>query len=545
MSTRYIDVVLRARNAMAGALNSARQGFKNWSQSIAGNIAKAAAAYLSFQGVIRLGKAVVSAFTQQQDAVQNLTSALQSHGADVAKLLPLYQQFAARIQDLTGKGDEATLSLIAQLTNYGVMQSQIPRATQMVIGLSKAFKLEEDAAAKLTAQVLQGNFSMVGRYIPATKSAATETEKLRIVMDAAAAGFKQQEAALNTVSGRWMELKGRVGDALEEIGAGAAGTNTMADAIKNLSETIKELTASGDLQDFGRQAADSIGPVAKLMGWMNTARSAVGRGANILGKVAANDKGLLSIVEESINLGKELDMQQALAASAHIARLRAQRKAQEDLNASVAADEKAEQAAADTKKADAAGGQGIASAITSAQSRIQSAAAAMNAAFLNSYNAQIDALEKKEKAAKAAWDAEEKAGGEKLDMLNQINDAVQDNLAKAQEAAAKNVQDFIREKQEGEEAAKSAQKEQDKIDKLREKSGKRGVTLSKRDREFLAAADLRDKAAADLRAAQDKALAAQGNILKEQVRQREAAEAAEKTLADIRKSQQQLLVLKG
>jgi hypothetical protein len=89
-------------------------------------------------------------------------------------------------------------------------------AARAVQALS-ALNFEGSQAAKAVALAMDGNMLGFQRMIPALRNATTETEKVEAVNKVLAAGYAQQKANLNTVGGAWEALKGRIGDAREDI----------------------------------------------------------------------------------------------------------------------------------------------------------------------------------------------------------------------------------------------------------------------------------------------------------------------------------------
>ena len=86
------------------------------------------------------------------------------------------------------------------------------------------------------------------RMIPALRNAKTEEEKVAAVNKVLAAGYEQQKANLNTVGGAWEALKGRIGDAREDI------IGAVFDGLK-LGQTFDSMQAAvgrflGQFKDF-------------------------------------------------------------------------------------------------------------------------------------------------------------------------------------------------------------------------------------------------------------------------------------------------------
>jgi hypothetical protein len=123
---------------------------------------------------------------------------------------------------------------MARLQMLGVETSQLAQAAKATIALKSA-GMEEAAAIKAVAMAQAGNFQMLSRYIPALRNATSETEKAALVNDFFAKGYQQQKDELNTLSGRWTELKGRIGDALEVFGGLIACSDNLTEALAKIS----------------------------------------------------------------------------------------------------------------------------------------------------------------------------------------------------------------------------------------------------------------------------------------------------------------------
>jgi len=265
MARNEVSIVIKARNLATKAIDGIRNGLKRLGR-MGASIGRAIKTGLkvgiaAMTAVVAASAVVVKAFAEQEKAVNALESALSTMGDDVLKLLPKFTKLAAEIQNLTGIADESTIALMAQIRNLGVMPDQMEKATKGAIGLAKALGLDANAAARYTALALQGEFTILQRYVPALREATSEAEKQAIVTDLMNRGFKQAQAELNTVSGRWRELKGRVGDLLESFGEVISKGIDLRGTMASLSEKIKDL--GNRMQEGG---------ISKLAGWLKDAK---------------------------------------------------------------------------------------------------------------------------------------------------------------------------------------------------------------------------------------------------------------------------------
>ena len=145
-----------------------------------------------------------------------LDAALRGTGQYTDAVARKMKDLAGAIQDETGAVDEAVKGNIAMLATMGVSVDKMGEAARAVQALS-ALNFEGSQAAKAVALAMNGNMLGFQRMIPALRNATTETEKVEAVNKVLAAGYAQQKANLNTVGGAWKALKGRIGDAREDI----------------------------------------------------------------------------------------------------------------------------------------------------------------------------------------------------------------------------------------------------------------------------------------------------------------------------------------
>jgi len=113
----------------------------------------------------------------------------------------------------------------------------------------------EEQAMKAVVGAMNGNFAALGKFLPALKETSSATEKAQIVNDFLTRGYAQQKDALNTIGGKWGQLKNHIGNAIEEVGAAIAQNGVLTgvidragEAVKGLGDKISAWVASGGLQ---------------------------------------------------------------------------------------------------------------------------------------------------------------------------------------------------------------------------------------------------------------------------------------------------------
>lgn len=263
---KRLDLILGAKDratSVLGRVSGAIGGFVGRVASLAGPLA----AVLSVAGVVRFGQRSVQAFFEQEQAVENLRTALINAGDAGARSLAGMEQFASSIQKVTTQGDEATLKLAAYIASIGELTGgQLQDATKATLGLARATGQGSEMMGRAYLNALEGNFSMLERYIPALRSTTDETEKMRLVQQLAANGFKLMESDANTARGRLQQMRNSVGDLMEQIGARLAPTlGVVAGSIRTFAEENGERIGAfvGRVVQLGQGLIAAVVPIVQ------------------------------------------------------------------------------------------------------------------------------------------------------------------------------------------------------------------------------------------------------------------------------------------
>lgn len=208
----------------------------------------------AFAGIAAAVALSVRAFTKQQDALFRLEAALTNVGDATTTNIQQFKDFAAEVQQATKFGDELVLSLIAQQSALGVSTDKLEEAARMSIGLAAATGRNVESMNQYVALALQGEFTMLRRYIPALRQTTDATEQLQIVQEFAARGFKIAEAESRTLSGRLAQMRNAIGDVAEVIGGAFAPViERTAIAITNWAKNNQDR-----IEEFAKRAAAAL-----------------------------------------------------------------------------------------------------------------------------------------------------------------------------------------------------------------------------------------------------------------------------------------------
>lgn len=281
MADRQLSISIKAKDAVASGVKSAGKKLKAFGEGVvsAGKWAAAAIATIG-ASVVTFGIKAIQAYADQEKAVNDLKSALRSYGEDVDGNTAKLRKMASAIQNETGIDDDVTVARMARMRMLGMETDMLDRAAKAVIALAAA-GMDEEQAMKAVAGATMGEYGALARYLPALKAATSETEKAKIVNDFLQRGYDQAVSNLGTVGGAWLMLKGRIGDAMEEIGGAIVRTgiiqrllNSAADAAKRFGDRIAEWVNSAEferVQNAVQGIADAVAQGGQARGEAMTA----------------------------------------------------------------------------------------------------------------------------------------------------------------------------------------------------------------------------------------------------------------------------------
>jgi len=210
-------------------------------------VGAAAGRAFMYIGAAAAGMAAVTlrAYAQQEEAERGLRAALNATGQAAGQHMESLLESAKAIQRLTIIGDEAALALMKQATNLGINAEQLPEVTRGVIGLSEALGINMQSAIRYGALALQGEFTVLQRYVPALRMTTDAGEKLAIVQRLMASGWEQAQERTKTFWGRLVQLKNELGDVAEKIGeALVPAAETLIGWLRTLAVWIGGINAS-------------------------------------------------------------------------------------------------------------------------------------------------------------------------------------------------------------------------------------------------------------------------------------------------------------
>ena len=154
------DQAKKAGEAAAEAGEKGATGFDN----MAVGIGKAVAAFAAIKGVIDFFASSIQAANENARAVNTLAAAYNAVGYTAEGAMKQAQQFASKMQSLTGIADEAFLNAQRLLANYGVVGSKAQEAIQAAYALSIGRSIDFGTAMDIVSKAAAGQTQTLARY---------------------------------------------------------------------------------------------------------------------------------------------------------------------------------------------------------------------------------------------------------------------------------------------------------------------------------------------------------------------------------------------
>jgi len=188
----------------------------------------------------------IAAAQVQEDAINQLNTALALSGKFTKEASQDFQNFSSELQKNSKFGDEVILSTGALIQSLGQLDQQgLKKATQAAVDLSAALGIDLKAAALLVGKAATGEISSFSRYGLIIKKGADESETFANALDSINAKFGGAAAAqVKTFSGGVTQLGNSFGDTTEEIGFTITQNLAVISVIKELNKIVNEATSS-------------------------------------------------------------------------------------------------------------------------------------------------------------------------------------------------------------------------------------------------------------------------------------------------------------
>jgi len=247
MATVDLTLVAETKKAQRNVekfAKSATKSLKSIETAFAGLTAVAVGAVGIFAGrkIISGIDAVTEAASIQEDAINNLNTALQTSGEFSEEASQDFQNYATSIQQASRFGDELILQQLALAKAFGATNEQAKEVVTAATELAAATGKSLEEATRQVAKTLGGFAGELGEVNPAIK--ALTQEQLR-AGEAAKILISQYggsaQAQIKTFAGATTQLSNTYGDLLEEIGFLITKNPVVIKAIGGISDIISKL----------------------------------------------------------------------------------------------------------------------------------------------------------------------------------------------------------------------------------------------------------------------------------------------------------------
>lgn len=275
----------QAQKTGQAAAEAGEQGNTGFSNMAVG-IGKAVAAFAAIKGVIDFFASSIKAYTENARAVNTLAAAYNAVGYTAQGAMKQAQDFATKMQSLTGIADEAFLNAQRLLANYGVVGAKAQEAIQAAYALSIGRGMEFGAAMDVVAKAAAGQTATLARYgiqiDKNTESGAKFDAVLAQINErfgaTAQAAMGDMTTQVNALKEEWGDFKELIGESLiptvrklieysrTAVGAlralaGDNGKTVFSEAMENTNKEIAQINQ--EIKEYERLRAAAPGMVEK------------------------------------------------------------------------------------------------------------------------------------------------------------------------------------------------------------------------------------------------------------------------------------------
>ena len=283
----YTDLTVKGQAGLQSKLTSVKASLGRV-QDAANRVG--AAARGMFVKMAAAAAGVLFLTIKEEQAIFKFRAALDAGGYGADKFGDKLVAVANKLEILTATDMEQILGLMKLALNMGATADSVEEVTKQAMGLASAFDMDLASAVKNVMLAQAGEYTMLSRYVPALRSATTETEKLAIFNKAVAAGWKSAQTEANPFKRMMLDL----GNLTKDIGrAILPAVNTIIEAIRRVVQAIQKWVAENPkltttLVAIAGVATLAVGAIALLTPVISAVIGAVTGLITVLTFLAAN-----------------------------------------------------------------------------------------------------------------------------------------------------------------------------------------------------------------------------------------------------------------
>lgn len=263
ITVEELKVIIKAETANANKnLKTLQKTNKKTTKSFMAMIPGPLKAAVSIGVLIRVGRDMIRAAEEQEQAEAKLNSAILATGRAGQISAVQLKDLASELQQVTLFGDEATISALAMTQQLADLnQDQLKRITPLIQDFSAAMGVDLNTAANLVGKTLGSTTNALSRYgivVDQTLSKSEEFDALVGQLDSKFGGMARSIA--DTSSGALTQFKNILGD-VQEVGGGLI-LDWMEPFIRKMTEvtsaTLKGWKAQQNLNKAQKGIATSV-----------------------------------------------------------------------------------------------------------------------------------------------------------------------------------------------------------------------------------------------------------------------------------------------
>lgn len=226
---------------------------------------------------VQAGKTFVGAYTESQDAVQRVTSALEAQGNATPALVQQYRDLAAEFQNTTKYSASAVTSVEAVLTSIGkVGPEQMQLALTATTNLASAMKIDLSTAADMVAKAIGSGGENLGRLKTAMGDSiepGMATADMLQAINEKFGGAAQND--LKTWNGQVEQMHNQLGDFNEQVGKVIVDNlQTLLGIFRSMPEGVQTFVLA--VVAIGTAVAPVLVSISSLVSLLSTTGLAAG-----------------------------------------------------------------------------------------------------------------------------------------------------------------------------------------------------------------------------------------------------------------------------
>lgn len=266
MISEELKIVIKAeaQNAIneMGKLNTTTEktqaNFTKMAKSLLGTLGLTAGLAMLSRKVVQLGKDMVAAYGNQEEAEARLAAAIRATGREADISQRRLQGLASELQKVTRYGDETTISAMAMLQQLADLnQDGLEKVTPALLDFAAAMNLDLNTAATLVGKTLGSSTNALSRYGVEIDVTAGPTEKLAQLTEVLNEKFGGTAEAMGATSlGTIARYKNAIGDLKESYGE--VITEGGEKFIGFLTQVIERLTEGRERARLMKEAVENL-----------------------------------------------------------------------------------------------------------------------------------------------------------------------------------------------------------------------------------------------------------------------------------------------